>query len=139
MKKFFNLFFILAIFCFIVSYDSFADAVAENTGFTLEVKDKLINLQAENACFKEILKKVEAKTGIKVKIYQGVKDKKVSLNIKSLPVYAVGKILDKMHIRNFSVVYDDQLASLAIYILPEGKDISEVTKGKTIIRHFKGE
>jgi hypothetical protein len=135
MKKFFNLFFILAIFCFIVSYDSFADAVAENTGFTLEVKDKLINLQAENACFKEILKKVEAKTGIKVKIYQGVKDKKVSLNIKSLPVYAVGKILDKMHIRNFSVVYDDQLASLAIYILPEGKDISEFTEGKSIIRH----
>ena len=103
--------------------------------FTLQVKDKLINLQAENAGFKEILKEVEAKTGIKVKIYGGVKDKKVSLNINSLPFYAVGTILDKMHIRNFSVVYDDQLASLRVYVLPVGKDISEVTKGKTVIRH----
>lgn len=67
--------------------------IAENTGFTLQVKDKLINLQAENAGFKEILKEIEAKTGIKVKIYKGVKDKKVSLNIKSLLFYAVGTIL----------------------------------------------
>ena len=29
--------------------------IAENTGFTLQVKDKLINLQAENAGFKEIV------------------------------------------------------------------------------------
>lgn len=135
MNKFINLFFVLAIFCSIVSYDSFADAVAENTGFTLQVKDKLINLQAENAGFKEILKDLEAKTGIMVKIYEGVKDKKVSLNIKSLPVYAVGTILDKMLLNNFAVVYDDQIASVAIYILPEGKDVSEVTKGKSIIRH----
>ena len=46
MKKFIKLLFVLAIFCSIVSYDSFADAVAENTGFALQVKDKLINLQA---------------------------------------------------------------------------------------------
>ena len=121
MKKFINLLFVLAIFCSIVSYDSFADAVAENARFTLQVNDKLINLQAENAGFKEILKELEGKTGIKVKIYEGVKDKKVSLNIKSLPFYAVGAILDKMLLNNFAVVYDDQLASLGIYFLPEGR------------------
>lgn len=135
MKKFIKLLFVLAIFCSIVSYDSFAKAVPENSNFTLQVKDKLINLQAENAGFKEILKDLDAKTGIKVKIYEGVKDKKVSMNIKSLPVYAVGAILDKMLLNNFAVVYDDQLTSVVVYVLPEGKDISEVTKGKSIIRH----
>ena len=135
MKKFIKLLFVLAIFCSIVSYDSFAKAVPENSNFTLQVKDKLINLQAENADFKEILKDLDAKTGIKVKIYKGVKDKEVSMNIKSLPVYAVGAILDKMLLNNFAVVYDDQLTSVVVYVLPEGKDISEVTKGKSIIRH----
>ena len=121
MKKFINLLFVLAIFFSIVSYDSFAKALSENSNFSLQVKDKLINLQAENAGFKEILKELEGKTGIKDKIYEGVKDKKVSLDIKSLPFYAVGAILDKMLLNNFAVVYDDQLASLGIYFLPEGR------------------
>ena len=72
--------------------------------FTLQVKDKLINLQAENAGFKEILKKLEEKTGIKVVIYDGVTDKKVSLNIKSLPLYALDTIIKKMTIKNSAVV-----------------------------------
>lgn len=135
MKKYINAFFILTIFCSVVSYDSFAEAKAENDKFTLEVKDKLIDLHAENADFKEILKELEGKTGIEVKIFEGVKDKQVSLNVKSLPVHAVWTILEKMSLKNFAVVYDDQLASVAIYVLPEGKDISKVTKGKSIIRH----
>jgi len=135
MKKCIKALFVLAIFCHIVSCDSFAEATAKDDKFTLQVKDKLIDLQAENTSFKEILKQLEGKTGIKVKIFEGVKDKEVSLNVKSLPVYALGAILEKMSLKNFAVVYDDQLASVAIYVLPEGKDISRFTKGKSIIRH----
>ncbi len=41
----------------------------EQSTFTLEVKDNLINLQAEQASFKEIFKDIEKKTGVKVNIF----------------------------------------------------------------------
>lgn len=44
--------------------------------FSLEVKDNLITLQAEQASFKEILSELEKKTGIKVNIFKGVVDRK---------------------------------------------------------------
>lgn len=55
----------------------------EQGTFTLEVKDNLINLQAEQASFKEILNDLEKKTGIKVNIFDGVEDKKVIPSIKT--------------------------------------------------------
>ncbi|MCF8083466.1 MAG: S8 family serine peptidase [Deltaproteobacteria bacterium] len=108
---------------------------SEKSKLNLEVKNRLINLHAENVNFKEILRELEKKAGIKVAIFKGVTDKKVSLNVKSLPIYAASTILKEMALKNFAVAYDDKLASLAIYILPEGKDISKITKGKPIIRH----
>ena len=39
-----------------------------------------------------------------------------------------------MGLNNFAVAYDDKSASLAIYILPEGSDISKIAKGKSIIK-----
>ena len=112
-----------------------SDINTENRKFTLEVKNRMINIHAEDISFKEILKELEKQGGMKVVIHAGVPDKKVSLNIKSLPVYAVSAILEKMGLKNFAVAYDDKLASLAIYILPEGSDISKITKGKSIINH----
>jgi len=106
----------------------------ETRKLTLEVKDKLINLQAENVYFKEILRELEKKTNIKINMFEGVQDEKVSLIVKSLPAYAIDTILNKMALKNFAVVYDQQLASIAVYILPEGKDISAVTKGKLVIK-----
>ncbi|MFC1812685.1 S8 family serine peptidase [Thermodesulfobacteriota bacterium] len=135
MSKFNKILFIFAILVAIVSHHAFAAVKAEKSSFALEVKDRLINLQAESTSFKEILKKLEEKTGIKIKIFEGVKDKKVSLDVKSLPIYAVGTILEKMSLKNFAVVYDDQLSSVAIFILPEGKDISQFIKGKSIVSH----
>ncbi len=77
---------------------------------------------------------MEKKTGIKVNIFDGVVDKKVTLNITALPLYAIHTFLEKMELENFAVVYDKELASKVIYILPKGTDISEVVKGKTIIK-----
>ena len=134
LKKRMSVFFIFALIFSIVTSNAFAEAKTEQGKFTLEVKDRLINIRAENANFKEILGELERKTGIKVKIFEGVKDGKVSLNIKSLPIYGIRTILEKMSLKNFAVVYDQQLASIAAYILPEGKDISQVIKGKSIIR-----
>ena len=82
----------------------------EQGTFTLKIKDNLINLQAKQASFKEILNDLEKKTGMKVNVFDGVEDEKVSLNITTLPVYAVHTLLEKMEIENFAVVYDKELA-----------------------------
>lgn len=44
--------------------------------FSLEVTDNFINLQAEQASFKEILNDLEKKTGIKVNILEDVVGRK---------------------------------------------------------------
>jgi hypothetical protein len=111
--------------------------IFKQSPFTLEVKDNLISLEAEQASFKEILSDLEKKTGIKVKIFDDVEDKKVTLNITDLPVYAIHTLLEKIEIKNFAVVYDSELTSKVIYILPKGKDIAEIIKGKTIIKPYK--
>ncbi|MCP5005601.1 MAG: S8 family serine peptidase [Planctomycetes bacterium] len=110
-----------------------AEKEIEQDKYTLEVKDSLINLQADNVSFKEILRELERKTGIKINIYESVEDRKVSLNIKNLPSYALSTLLEEMSLKNSAVVYDQQLAAKVIYILPQGQDIAKVIKGKSVI------
>ena len=83
--------------------------------------------------FKTILSDLEEKTGIKVVIIGEVHDRKVSLDIKSLPLYSVSSLLQQMKLTNYSVVFDTSLSSLAVYVLPEGMNIAEVVKGKPVI------
>ncbi len=132
MKKIsFSLFlFFLCLLC--VNLPVWAEETkAEQNTFTLEVANNLINLQADKTSFKEILNALEKKTGIKVKIFDGVDDRKVTLNIKTLPVYAVHTLLEKMELQNFAVVYDNKIDSKAIYILSVGQNIRDIVKDDT--------
>ncbi|RJR15303.1 MAG: hypothetical protein C4581_12360 [Nitrospiraceae bacterium] len=124
----------LVTFLFSFAWADNAEVKADNPAFNLEVKDNLINLRAEQASFKDILTDLEKKTNIKVKIFEGVEDKNVSLNIIDLPVYAIHDLLEKIELENYAVAYDQELASKVIYILPKGADIAEILKGKTIIK-----
>lgn len=65
----------------------FESSPSKQSSVTLEVTDNLINLKAEQASFKESLNDLEKKTGIKVKIFEGVEDKKVMLNINCMLIY----------------------------------------------------
>ena len=134
-KKMMSVVFIFAFFFSIISSNAFAEVKIEQGKFILEVKDKLINIQAENANFKEILGELERKTGIKVEIFEGVGDKKVSLKIESLPIHDVSTILRMMSLRNSAVVYDKQIESMVVYVLPIGYDLSEILidKDRTIL------
>ena len=102
----------------------------QNT-FTLEVTDKLITLKADNASLWDILRELENKARIKIEILPGAEDKRVTLSISELPLNSVHSLLEKIEIENFAVVYDQQLASKVIYILPTGKNISEIIIDKT--------
>jgi hypothetical protein len=48
------------------------------SSFSLDIKDNLINLQVKQTGFKEILKDLEEKTGIKVNVFDSPTSKKVA-------------------------------------------------------------
>lgn len=39
-----------------------------------------------------------------------------------------------MSVKNYVVVYEKDISSIAVYVVPEGKDISEFIKDKPVIR-----
>ena len=100
----------------------------------MDFRDNLVSIHANDVNFKEVLRTLKSKTGVNVVIFQEVPDHKVSLNIQSLPLYALDTIIKKMALKNSAVVYDDALQMMSVYVLPEGLDISKVVSGGTIIR-----
>ncbi len=74
MKKSIFLFWVLSLLLISVNLCAWAEQVetkSEQSTFTLEIKDYLINLRAEQVSLKEILADLEKKTGIKVNIFDG--------------------------------------------------------------------
>ena len=81
-------------------------AGADDAGLSVDFRDNLISIHANDVNFKEILTTLKNKTGVNVVIFQGVPDRKVSLDIQSLPLYALDTIIKKMSLKNSAVVYD---------------------------------
>ena len=119
---------ILSGIIFIIGAAASAGAAISKAAFTLDVKDRRISIQAKNAGVMDILQALESKTGIKVVIYDGVVTNNVSLDIKDIPFHSLDTLLQKMSLSNTAIVYDKQLAGMAIYVLPEGKSIRDVLK-----------
>jgi beta propeller repeat protein len=105
----------------------------EQEKYKLDFQNNQLTLEAKNVSFKKILSDLEEKTGIKVVIVGEVQDRKVTLDIKSLPLYSVGSLFQQMKLINYSVVYDTSLSSLAVYVLSDGMNIADVVKGKPVI------
>lgn len=129
---------ILLILTLFAASISFAETQPKAGTFTVVVRDSRISVKAVDAGFKELLKEVAAKTGIKVKILDSVQDKKVSLDVKDIPIYAISELLDRMEIKNYGVGYerdkDQKMGALFVYVVDAGTDIREVMKDKTVIR-----
>jgi hypothetical protein len=121
-----------AIF-FFVSINSFAASKDKSDEFILEVKDKRITLQADKVSFKQILTKLQEKSNIKFIFSGNIPDRKVSIDVASVPTFAVGSILKKMSVQNSAVIHDTKNNSIRVYILSQGEDISKITKGKSAI------
>ena len=111
-----------------------AQAKLNEGQFILSTDKGRITLQAENASVKKILGAIEEKVGLKVVIYEGVPDRKVTLNTDAIPIYSIDTLLKQLSLRNTAIVYEEKLRSMALYVLPEGMDPSTVLQGKTIIR-----
>jgi len=127
----------ITLVCAFLSFDLIArtpPAGADDAKLSVNLQDNLISIHANQVNFKEVLQTLKNKTGVNVVIFEGVPDRKVSLDIQSRPLYDLDTILKKMALRNSAVVYDDALKMTSVYVLPEGRDIADVVKGRTIIR-----
>ena len=135
MKKTDNhLFELIIFFLFLASSILFTPVHAAESKPILEIKNGLIDLSAENVNFKTILKSLEENSSVCVTIFDGVPDKKVSVNINALPIYCLSTLLQKMGLDTSAVIYNADTGKIGIYVLPKGHDIAEVIKGKSVIR-----
>ncbi len=100
-----------AIF-FFISINSFAASEDKSDEFILEVKDKRITLQADKVSFKQILAKLQEKSNIKFTFSGNITDRKVSIDVVSVPTFAVGSILKKMSVQNSAVIHDTKNNSI---------------------------
>lgn len=98
---------VLLIVSLIAPSGAFAEKAPAKSTLSLEVKDKLINLHSENSSALEILRELEKKTGMRIDVFPGVIDKKVTLDIKNLPFYAIDTLFEQMSLHNFAVVYEN--------------------------------
>ena len=126
--------FLCVIFCWLFLLGGLVSAKEKSTQFILEVEKGLITIQAEDISFKEILRELESKAGIKVRFFEGVTDENVTLKVEALPFFGLKTILDKMGLSNSALVYDQEDGSLAVYVLPRGQDITKILAGKLIIK-----
>ncbi len=129
-----SLLFLGVIFCWFFPISGLVSAKEKSTQFILKVEKGLITIQAENVSFKEILRELESKAGIKVKIFEGVADKNVTLKVEALPLFSLETILDKMSLSNSALVHDQEDGLIAVYVLPRGQDISKIITGESVIK-----
>ena len=109
-------------------------APSTDSPLSLTVKDRRITLKAVNVSYREILKQITEKTGIKTQVLEGVADKKVTVEVKDLPYLAIGALLDTMGIANYGIAHDRLSGELYVYVVNAGTDLAEITKGKILVR-----
>ncbi len=74
------------------------------SGNLVEIINKKITIKAQNVNFKDILKEIEKKSEIKVKIFEKVEDSNVSVDVKDIPLNKIEVLFEKMKLKSF-VIY----------------------------------
>ncbi|MDM8543729.1 hypothetical protein QUF90_21860 [Desulfococcaceae bacterium HSG9] len=102
--------------------------VAAEKQLKVEVQQNLLHIQAKNVNAHEIVEAVAQKTAFKVKIYNGVPDRKVTLEVSAIPIHDIEAILKKLGYKNVAIVYDKKAKAIAAFILPVGADSGAVIR-----------
>ena len=134
MRNSFKSFLIVVLSIILFSGNAFSGQIPETKKLSVEVKDRHITLIAENVSIKEALNAIANKTGITVQIFDGVVDRKVSITIKDVPYFCISTLLEKMGIKNYGVAYEKDTGKQYVYAVNAGTDLTELTKGKTLVR-----
>ena len=80
----------IILVCALLSFNLIAQipmAGADDARLSVNIQNNLIPIHAKQANFKEVLQTLKNKTGVNAVIFEGVPDSKVSLDIKSFPLY----------------------------------------------------
>jgi len=134
VRKLFGVLCLLILILSLSSSYTYAVNFVENGKISLAVKNRQLTLKAENVSFKKVLQEIAAKTGIQMQIFDGVKDRNVSVDVVNLPYYSISTLLDRMGIQNYGVAYEKDTGREYVYVVTPGTDLGEVTRGKTVIK-----
>ncbi|MDH3348745.1 MAG: S8 family serine peptidase [Desulfobulbaceae bacterium] len=107
--------------------------IKQEEQYNFEYENDRLSIVCENISYKRILFDLENNTGIGIKFFGDIPDRKVTFTISSLPVRSIDSLLSSMGVTNFAFVYDTELAKEVIYILQEGQDERELLKSKPVI------
>ncbi len=129
----------LAFVCVCIVLSAFsnnveADVVKSEKQLRVEVKKNLLSILAKGVNAKEVAEEIARKSHLKIKVFEGVQDKEVSLNVSDIPVYDVEALLKKVGYDNVAVVYDKTAKAVSAYVLPKGMDASVFVKDNPVIR-----
>ncbi len=130
-KTAYSLFFILIL----ISNNSYAKTEPALNPFHLEIINKKITIKAQNVNFKDILKEIEKKSEIKVKIFEKVEDSNVSVDVKDIPLNKIEVLFEKMKLKSFVIYYDKESNPYEIWMLSTDKNVNNSTKGKIVRRN----
>jgi hypothetical protein len=64
--------------------------------FALQFTDNRITLSAKEASARDILGAIEKQTGIRVTVFDGVEDRKVTLAVSAVPLHAMDSLLGQL-------------------------------------------
>jgi type II secretory pathway component GspD/PulD (secretin) len=117
MKLWEKVFLVMAVFFFMSVVSANAENATKQGQINLTIKNNLITINAEDVSFKDILQQLQKQSSVKFEIDNGVKDKKITVNIKDHPLYDLESLLKKMFIQNFAIFLDPTLSSKVVYIL----------------------
>lgn len=104
----------------------------------IDIREGKLSVSIGNAGIREILKALEAKTGIRYVVHPDIPDEQRSLYLSSLPIRETEAILRNLGLDNYIVTYDRKEAHRAIYILPEGKSQSDFLSGNPRLVAIRG-
>jgi len=107
-------------------------AFADEPSFKVTVQNQTISIEAKDASALEVLKDLGEKAGVEVRVYEGVDDKKVNLNIQDLPIGQMPYAFKKVGL-DFVYGREEGQTSSIIYIHPKGME-SEIEDLKNVER-----
>ncbi len=97
-----------------------AAAAGDAGKISYDKKQRLLTIHADMTSCLALLQDVETKTGIKITIRGGIRDKYVTLNTEELPISRIDTLLDELSLSNAAMIYDQKGNISEIVILPGG-------------------
>jgi len=121
MKRIVTSLFLTILVLGLASFEFSAVAANENSKpFTVVVKGQAVSIEAKNASALEVLKNIGEKAGIEVRVFEGVEDKTISLNLKDYPLGEMTGLLKKVDL-NYVYGHEGDANHMIVYVLSEGK------------------